>query len=91
MGEQVPIPLEFPTPPELTLSRHFAALTGPGRYTAHRSTARVVCEECVWTLHEARGRGPAPREVKTKVTVGRVAVLLCGGHTELWKLRARHV
>lgn len=85
-------PALFSTPhaPGLKVSTHFAATSrGPKpSYTAYNVKGRVQCEECVWTVHEARGVGGAYiRGARVKRTAGGEAVLLCHGHADLWKNR----
>ena len=81
----------FPAPaaPELKLSQHFAFLaTTPGTIGDYKVVKRVQCEECVWTLHEARGKGEPPRGARKKYVGGGATVLLCGEHATLWRERA---
>lgn len=77
-----------PPVPELKLSSHFEARgKEKGTYAKYAPVKRVACEECVWTLHEARGVGEPPRGARVKCTSGGVSTVLCTGHAELWKKR----
>lgn len=77
-----------PEAPALRLSKALAKYKirdEKGAYTAYRVKARVACWECVNVLHEADGKGEPPRGATTARTGGGERILLCGGHTELWK------
>lgn len=82
-------PALFPAPPtpKLTLSAHFANYRGKATYAAYKVVKRVQCEECVWVLHEARGKGEPPRSGRVKRTEAGVSTVLCTGHADLWKKR----
>jgi len=80
----------FPTPPvsPLILSRHFAVIgREKGAYSRYQPVKRVACDECVWTLHEAHGKGEPPRAARIKRVSASGDVRLCSGHADLWKKR----
>jgi hypothetical protein len=76
-----------PGSPPLPLSARFTSLaTEKGTFTALAGGRRLPCDECVWLLHEAAGRGDPPRTARKEYR-GSHTVRLCPEHTDLWKSR----
>lgn len=78
-----------PPAPELTLSKALAERAGwKPTYAAYRVKGRVLCDECVNVLHEAKGKGEPPRGATTARNVTGhpdKRLLLCTGHGQMWK------
>lgn len=82
----------FPAPavPDLVLSQHFAARAKlPNTISNHGLRGHVACEECIWVLHEAKGKGQPPRSAGRKAVLKDYKpVLLCGAHASMWTKKA---
>jgi hypothetical protein len=81
----------FPEPPrpKLHLSNHFMLVRGDAAYQQYTGKTRIQCDECVWTLHEARGVGEPPRSARQKRVTTRngltTVMFLCAEHANLWR------
>lgn len=77
----------LPPIPPLWLSDHFAGLAAEkGKFVALSGSRRLPCDECVWVLHEAAGRGDPPRTAHKEFRGSR-SVRLCPEHADQWKAR----
>lgn len=79
-----------PAAPELVPSEHFAARAKlPNGISDHGLRGHVACEECIWVLHEAKGKGQPPRSATRKASLkDHDPVLLCAGHASMWTKKA---
>ncbi|GAA1395247.1 hypothetical protein ACFQZ4_24045 [Catellatospora coxensis] len=83
----------FEAPPAAPLvgSEHFRLRRNtPGNIAAHGLKGHTPCEECIWVIHEAKGKGPAPNGATRKWTSpGIQSVLLCNAHAAMWKTKPK--